>query len=136
MVGDHAPAFIADLPNDTESPVDEESINKCTVPYVIWSNYGAEVTSYTDYATMTDLVPMTLKAAGLPLSAYYKSVLDLHEMLPIRTKTGKYYDRDFNSGVFEGSTDKSLLSSYLYMEYNSLHAGDDYADKLYTVSAK
>lgn len=136
MVGDHAPAFIADLPNDTESPVDDESINKCTVPYVIWSNYGAEVTSYTDYATMTDLVPMTLKAAGLPLSAYYKSVLDLHEMLPIRTKTGKYYDRDFNSGVFEGSTDKSLLSSYLYMEYNSLHAGDDYADKLYTVSAK
>ena len=136
MVGDHAPAFIADLPNDTESPVDDESINKCTVPYVIWSNYGAEVTSYTDYATMTDLVPMTLKAAGLPLSAYYKSVLDLHEMLPIRTKTGKYYDRDFNSGVFEGSTDKSLLSTYLYMEYNSLHAGDDYADKLYTVSAK
>ena len=136
MVGDHAPVFIAELPNDTESPIDDESINKCTVPYVIWSNFDAEVTSYTDYAAMTDLVPMTLRAAGLPLSAYYKSVMDLHEVLPIRTKTGKYYDRDFNSGVFGSDTDNSLLADYYYMEYNSLHAGDDYMDELYTVAAK
>ena len=68
---------------------------------------------------MTDLVPMTLRAAGLPLSAYYKSVMDLHEVLPIRTKTGKYYDRDFNSGVFGSDTDNSLLADYYYMEYNN-----------------
>ena len=136
MVGDHAPAFIAELPNDADSPIDDESINKCTVPYVIWSNFGAEVTSYTDYAAMTDLVPMTLKAAGLPLSAYYKSVFDLHDVLPVRTKTGKYYDRDFNSGVFGSDTDNSLLTGYYFMEYNSLHAGEDYIDGLYTVAAQ
>lgn len=136
MVGDHAPAFIADLPNNAECPVDDESINKCTVPYVIWSNFDAGVTTYTDYAAMTDLVPMTLKAAGLPLSAYYKSVLNLHEVLPIRTKNGKSYDRDFKSGDFGNGTDNSLIFEYLCMEYNSLHAGDDYADKLYTAAAK
>ena len=136
MVGDHAPAFIAELPNDAESPIDDESINKCTVPYVIWSNFDAKMTSYADYATMTDLVPMTLKAAGLPLSAYYKTILDLHEELPIRTKTGKYYDRDFKSGVFGGDTDNQFLSDYYNMEYNSLHAGEDYIDELYTVAAK
>lgn len=136
MVGDHAPAFISELPNDTEGPIDDESLNKSTVPYVIWSNFNAKMTSYADYATMTDLVPMTLKAAGLPLSAYYKTVLDLHEELPIRTKTGKYYDRDFKSGEFESTTDNQLLSDYYYMEYNSLHAGDDYIDELYTVAAK
>ncbi len=86
--------------------------------------------------TMTDLVPMTLKAAGLPLSAYYKTILDLHEELPIRTKTGKYYDRDFKSGVFGGDTDNQFLSDYYNMEYNSLHAGEDYIDELYTVAAK
>ena len=136
MVGDHAPAFISDLPNDAESPIDDETLNKCMVPYVIWSNFDAKADFYTDYATMTDLVPMTLKAAGLPLSAYYKTVLDLHEELPIRTKTGQYYDRDFRSGVFGSDTDISLLSWYYYMEYNSLHAGEDYIDGLFTVAEK
>lgn len=135
MVGDHAPAFIADLPNDTDSPADDETLNKCIVPYVIWSNFNANVTSYIDYATMTDLIPMTLKAAGLPLSAFYKTVLELHEELPIRTKTGKYYDRSFQSGAFEDNSDIPLLSEYYYMVYNSLHRSDDYIDELYTVAA-
>lgn len=136
MVGDHAPAFIAELPNDTGNPIKDENINKCTVPYVIWSNFGAEVTAYTEYATMTDLVPMTLKAAGLPLSAFYKTIWDLHEELPIRTKTGSYYDRDFGSGVFDSKTASPLLSDYYYMSYNSLHAGEDYIDELYVAAAK
>ena len=136
MVGDHAPSIISDLPNDVESPITDSNLNKCTVPYVVWSNFDADVTSYTDYMSMTDLVPMTLKAAGLPLSAFYNTVLNLHEEYPIRTKSGRYYDRDFKSGSFGADSEIRLLSDYYYMEYNSLHAGDDYLDDLFLVSKK
>ena len=134
MVGDHAPSIISDLPNDVECPITDSNLNKCTVPYVIWSNFGAEITSYHDYVSMTDLIPMTLKASGMPLSAYYNTVLDLHEEYPIRTKSGRYYNRDFKTGTFGDESESPLLSDYYYMEYNSLHAGDDYLDNLFIVS--
>ena len=91
------------------------------MPYVIWSNRDLTPDSYTDYAALTDLAPMVLKAAGLPLSSYYKEILNLHEILPIRTSDGKYVDRDLQTGQLgEDAAIDELMQRYYYMEYNML----------------
>lgn len=136
MVGDHAPSFASNLPARDDNEIDNDSINLRSVPYVIWSNFDADLSSvYTDYASMVDLVPMVLHAAGLPLSTYYQYILDLHETVPIRTSTGLYVDRDLHIGTYEPS-DKyyEQMRLYYYMEYNSLLEGEEYREELFGVA--
>lgn len=121
MAGDHAPPFIQNMAAREGNPVSDIGISRRLVPYVIWSNRDLTPDSYTDYAALTDLAPMVLKAAGLPLSSYYKEILDLHEILPIRTSDGKYVDRDLQTGQLgEDAAIDELMQRYYYMEYNML----------------
>lgn len=134
MVGDHAPSFINSLPYNTEREITDSNIAKCVVPYVIWSNFDIDTSFYTKYATMTDLAPMILKAAGIPLSSFYKTVLELHEQVPIRTKDGTFFDRNFKKGVYgEGEEYKTILDRYTFMEYNSLLSNDKYKEGLFMI---
>lgn len=132
MVGDHAPSFIKELPANKEMTVEESEIAKRVVPYVIWANYDAEFPSYTEYASMVDLAPMVLETAGLPLTAYYQYILNLHDIVPVRTSTGIYMDRDGLVGTYDSNSDYyELLTQYYYMEYNALSAGDEYRRDLF-----
>ena len=134
MVGDHAPSFINSLPYNTEQEIANSNIAKCVVPYAIWSNFDMDTSFYAEYATMTDLVPMILKAAGIPLSSFYKTVLELHEQVPIRTKEGRYLDRAFKEGMYgEDSDYKTILDRYIFMEYNSLLPNDKYNEELFMI---
>ena len=134
MVGDHAPSFINSLPYNTEQEIANSNIAKCVVPYAIWSNFDMDTSFYAEYATMTDLVPMILKAAGIPLSSFYKTVLELHEQVPIRTKEGRYLDRAFKEGMYgEDSDYKTILDRYTFMEYNSLLPNDKYNEELFMI---
>lgn len=136
MVGDHSPSFAYSLPARTDNEIDNEGINLRCVPYVIWSNFDADLSSiYTEYASMVDLVPMVLQAGEIPLSAYYQYILDLHEVLPIRTSYGQYVDREMNIGYYDPSDkyyDKMKL--YYYLEYNSLIEGEEYREDLFTIN--
>lgn len=132
MVGDHAPAFITNL--DTKE-VDKSkiSISQRAVPYVIWSNYETRVSENADYISMVDLMPMVIKKAGLPISPFYKVILDLHAMVPVRTSEGLYVDR---SGAIGSVTDVkseyyNLLEKYYDIEYNSLVGGEEYRYELF-----
>jgi len=103
------------------------------VQYVIWSNFDADLSSmYTDYASMIDLVPMTLHEACLPLSPFYQYILDLHEDLPIRISYGQYVDRNLNIGNYDPS-DKyyDKMKIYYYLEYNSLMDGEEYREEMF-----
>ena len=132
MVGDHAPSFISSLPAKRSFSTEEAEIARRLVPYVIWTNYEVEFPEYTEYASMVDLIPMVLKTAGLPLTPYYQYILDLHDVLPIRTSTGIYMDREGNLGVYgESGPYDELLTQYYYMEYNALRAGNDYHRELF-----
>ena len=132
MVGDHAPPFISALPVRSDLAIQDASIARRIVPYVIWSNFDADFSFYTDYASMTDLVPMTLCAAGLPLSPFYREVLDLHEKYPVRTREGDGVDTDLTIKRYEeDETYKELLDHYYYMEYNSLLENGEYLEELF-----
>ena len=135
MVGDHAPSFISWLPAKQDFSPEELKFVQRLVPYVIWTNFDTEFPTYTEYASMVDLVPMVLQTAGMPLTQYYQYILDLHEVVPLRLSNGLYRDREGTIGEY-GSGDgmyDDMLRQYYYMEYNALKAGSEYREELFEV---
>ena len=131
MVGDHAPSFISELPHKQSMSFEELEIAKRIVPYVIWSNYGVEMASYTDYVSMVDVLPIVMQTAGVPLSTFYQRIIDLHEEVPIRTSNGIYMDREGNMGTYSAEDGPDLISQYYYLEYNSFLPSDRYKKELF-----
>lgn len=121
MVGDHAPSFLPGL--DPAENITEEfsEILLRTVPYYVWSNVPLNKSALNEYATMTDLVPMLLKSAGMPLSSYYETILKMNQEIPVRTPSGVYMDNVHRIGQ-KGTNEKytQLLNNYYYMEYNNI----------------
>lgn len=132
MVGDHGPSFLEHLePKSTAA--EEAAILARATPYAIWANFPLDTAKGGD-ARMVDLVPMVLEQAGLPLTPYYETILDLHEAIPVRTSDGVTMDRDGNVGKYTyGSPGSELLTQYFYMEYNGLTAGNDFMPDLFSI---
>ncbi len=127
MVGDHAPSFINELPAKKLFSAKEEELAKRSVPYIIWANYEVEFPNYIDYTSMVDLVPMMLKTANMPLTSYYQYILDMHDVVPVRTSNGIWMDRKGNIGTYgDGGPYDDILSQYYNMEYNALKDGSEY----------
>lgn len=76
MVGDHCPSFMPSMNSGLDEK--EKTLAHHTTPYFIWANFPIE-TDYpnTDVVDLCDLVPLTLRTAGIPLSAYHSAVLDM-----------------------------------------------------------
>lgn len=132
MVGDHAPSFILDMRSTASRSEVEDEIAKRTVPYIIWANFEVDFSDCGDYVTMTDLVPILAKLAGLPLPAYYRMLLKLHEALPVRSAIGAYRD----SAGFFGKINPDMpmyhdLQTYYYAEYASLARSRNYDEALF-----
>jgi phosphoglycerol transferase MdoB-like AlkP superfamily enzyme len=121
MVGDHAPSFISELPNSHDLSEDERQIAMRTVPYAIWTNFTMECSDFTDYTSITDLIPMVLNIAGIPLDTYYQDIIDLHNQVPIRTSMGTYVDISGNIEQYsEESQYYNEITKYYCMEYDIL----------------
>lgn len=131
MLGDHAPSFLTDLPEDPARSEGESEIAKRTVPYVIWSNCGLELQNATDWAAAVDLLPMICRAAGLPTSVFQDQILAVHDRIPVRTLNGLYRSWDGEIGKIEGSPYEDLMRTYYALEYNALARGSDYRRELY-----
>ena len=120
MVGDHAFSYVTSLTKETLSK-DEQEIANRTVPYLVWSNYSIDTKPFTEYTSMTDLVPSVVYSAGIELDVYYKNVLNLHEQMPGKTTFGLYIDND---GLTQNCSDNPEVSDawnkYLFAEYYRL----------------
>lgn len=135
MVGDHAPSFIRGLSTDLSE--DEQQLYSKLVPYIIWNNFGAQLPQDSKYVTLTDLVPMIVEAAELPVTTYYKHILELQQQVPIRTSDGKFFDKELNELLIEDDSKKAnLLEQYYFMEYNSLSADSDYIELIFMPFSK
>lgn len=133
MVGDHAPSFIAELPVSTKDNVNSSIIQR-TVPYYIWSNTQLDPDAFVDTSTLTDLIPMILDSAGMPLSPYYELINQLHESVPVRTSDGLYYGKNNDAISYTyDSVYYEMIRDYYFMEYNSLNHGNDYLPGLFAV---
>ena len=121
MVGDHAPPLGWGVQSSYEGY--EWSMRQRGTPFVIWANYPIE-SENVGYIGMVQLVPLLMETAGLPLSPYYQTILDLGEEYPVLS-AAFYQDADGNFGNYsytEEVPQSELLRQYFYFEYNSLLA--------------
>lgn len=128
MLGDHAPYIYPWLPVREDLTEEERTIASLATPLLIWANdaFGPIGTADDVWTSAPSLVPMLLDMAGLPLSTYYQTLLDLSEQMPIRLSSGQYWTADGEYGSFapEDSRYEQLLS-YFCMEYNNLQKPDE-----------
>ncbi len=118
MVGDHAPSFVSSLPLDESMTDFEREIAKRTVPYVIWSNYGADLSACPAVTSMFALTPQLLRAAGLPLPADYQTILAMSKDWPVFTSTGLCVDQNGDVTLYNANDSKyDLIRRYLSIEY-------------------
>ena len=116
MVGDHAPSFIQQLKGNREMTSEETSIWQRAVPYIIWANFDYETQGLTKYTGMTDLVPMMLSAAGMPMTPFYQQIVELHRSLPVRSPYGFCMDEQGNIVHYEnGEYPLEAMRQYLFM---------------------
>lgn len=132
MLGDHGPSLIRPLSPREGMSSEEQELTARMVPYVLWANYDAAFPAGTDYVSVVDLPAMLAEMAGLPLSPYYRTILDLHEDVPVRTSYGAYVDAAGNIGQYQADSPYyEALTQYYYMEYHALKAGSAYRPELY-----
>ena len=132
MVGDHTPSILNSVTGHDLYAGLEDTFMKMCVPYVMWSNYGADFSACTEYMSMITLAPMVVKAAGLPTSAFYQTIFDMHESLPVSLSNGMYMDEAGNIGEYNSDSEYyELITNYLMLEYNSFNTGDDYMRELF-----
>ena len=132
MVGDHAPNFITMLPTDRDLTKLETEIAQRVVPYVVWSNYGLDLSGCRKYVNMYTLLPQLLSVAGLPVTQFYQTVLN--EQVPGFFNDGLYLDADGNTGKYDVNDPRfDIITQYLYMSYNALNGCDeeDYIEEMF-----
>ena len=121
MVGDHCPNFADRLLNGSHTPEEAELLYRST-PLLIWANYDLELPS-SDLGTMSlnMVVPTLLELAGVSLSPYYQTMLELKAQLPVITSYGMCYDATGSSYTWaEAFPYADALRSYFHWEYNNL----------------
>lgn len=127
MVGDHAPAFIADVPTNRILTEEEKDLAQRMVPYYVWSNQEIDVGVIPKFASMVDLVPILLRSVNMPLTGYYKTIIELNERVPIRTSTNLYMDAEGKIGRYiPNEPYYDIIQNYYFLEYNNLVKGNDY----------
>ena len=132
MTGDHAPNFITSLPGKMERGPEEEELALRVVPYLLWSNFGADFSRSTEYAATFTLPAEIMRAAGLPLTPYYQTILRMKETFPVYTKNGLFMDSSGGIGRYDAQDQRfEPITQYLYMEYNALKGGEEYREALF-----
>lgn len=131
MVGDHAPP----LGDDIDSPYTgfEYQLRSRGTPFIIWANYPIEGQD-TGYISMISLAPLLLQTAGVELSDYYQSVVDLAEDVPLLSRDFYLLAGETEPRIGDySSTEISPLSlrRYLYFEYNNVASSAKRVDSLF-----
>ena len=131
MVGDHAPAFINEI-NDNSSSDQERLLKRRSVPYVIWANFPIETKRNAELMGLNTLMPFVLEVGDMPLTTYQKYILDLHDKVPVIMDTETYYsyDKKFVS-IKKGDKYYDDIIKYFYLEYNALADKKEYRQELF-----
>ena len=121
MMGDHCPSFADKIADPSLSDTEKAFLFR-TVPLVVWANYPLEDV---DLGTMgiNFVIPTLLEIADMPLTPYYKYILDMMETVPVVTSMGRCVDREgniFDYDPADTSVPNTLVQNYFYLEYQNL----------------
>lgn len=125
MVGDHIPHFTGDVESDYSGL--EYQMRSRGTPFVIWANYPLQEGNV-GYIDMSQLAPLLLETAEIPLSPFYQSLAELSRTAPVITRDFyRLSTGDFATYLFtEMPEEDPLLRRYLYFENYLVHCrGND-----------
>lgn len=132
MMGDHSPSFVNSIACRGELTQEEMEIYKRSTPYVIWANFPID-TEGADFMTTVYMTPTVLEQAGLPLSYYYETLLELKKEVPILSDFGIFQTNEGENYAYTEETPYSeRITEYWYMEYNNVAGGETRKDGLFT----
>lgn len=123
MFGDHQPTledgfYDAIWDGRTYSDV-EKRYMECKVPFVIWANYDIDEKDV-GTTSINYLGAMLMETAGMPMSGFYKYLLDLQKDMPVICTAG-FVDKDGNFAAREEDcVFNDRLRDYRYLQYNYL----------------
>ncbi len=132
MMGDHAPSFINSMESDRTWPNRTDRIADRTVPYVVWSNYGLDLSSCSSEINLFGLVPQLAEITGMPMTEYYRSVREMEKEDPIFLSDGFCLNKSGKTGTYkEGDERYAPITRCLYIACNSLLHREDFVEALY-----
>ena len=126
LAGDHAPSFVDHIADHDNIADNDLWMLERSTPYVIWANYPLEQagqTSADPYNRMDlcDLAPTLAEQAGLPLSDYYRYLLNMKQDILLQTGGCDYMDSTGTLRAYGSDAgDDALLRGYFAMEYQRL----------------
>lgn len=124
MFGDHQPLFndhIYDVLYAGQNLTEEEqNALKYIVPYLVWTNYDAELTDYGDFSA-NYLGAVIANYAGLELPSYYKYLLLMMEEYP-----------EISFRNMDEIEEEEMIQNYKFLQYNHL-TDENYLAELFSV---
>ncbi|MCD7862726.1 MAG: LTA synthase family protein [Lachnospiraceae bacterium] len=125
MFGDHQPLFsdhVYDVLFEGQGLTEEEkNALKYIVPYVVWTNYDADLTDYGDFSA-SYLGAVAADYAGLELPAYYKYLLLMMEDYP-----------EISFRNIDEIEEDEMIQNYRILQYNHLR-DEKYLAELFSVN--
>lgn len=136
MAGDHPPAFVTEQGGTYDAEhLDAAHVRMNGTPYLVWYS-DRSIRTAPELITLSDLVPMALKMAGVPLSVYYQAILNLQRQQPVHVSglslntKGAVVPRNVTEDP------DGPLNTYLYLEYNNLQDGAERRQALFDPPGK
>ncbi len=147
MAGDHGPSMLTSMNAlcKWDDRYYAQRMGRST-PYFIWANYPMDMEALdlagTDDMDLTCLMPTMLDVAGVPLSYYYRHILDMRKNITVFTNVGSSYKSEDNDTSFwdrngkvhsveENSPLAQSVKDYYTMEYNLSAMDDDRENALF-----
>ncbi len=130
MVGDHAPSFATELLDEIDM---EETFALRSTPYVIWANFDMKA-DFPKTVSMPFLAPMTIEAAGIAQSPFYRYMNALKKDTPVVTAFNLYKNSEGKIFSYEAETDyEADIETYFDMVYNNASPDANRIQKLFEV---
>ncbi len=114
MCGDHKP------PIDIDSNYSgfDKNLRTCSTPFIIWSNKSDIVNDYlygNNRISMIYFVPTLFEAINMPVSNYYRFLIELRNKIPVLSRYDYYYSI---SGDFYNYNDKNDYTDSINEYFN------------------
>ncbi|MDO4307292.1 MAG: sulfatase-like hydrolase/transferase [Eubacteriales bacterium] len=137
MFGDHQPSLSTGFyeklfRKSSDSFSLQDTVNKYTVPYVIWANYDIEEEEADMSANY--LSAYLMKVIGGKMTGYQKYLMDLYEKIPMITANGYRGDDGELHELDEESEYSELLNEYKILQYNNMFDTLNRIEEFYSLS--
>lgn len=138
MFGDHQPSLSTEFYEKLfQKPSSQftlqDTIDKYTVPYVIWANYDIEEGEADMSANY--LSAYLMKVIGGKMTGYQKYLMDLYEKIPMITANG-YRGDDGELHELDAKTQYlELLREYQILQYNNMFDTSNRTEEFYCLRA-